>query len=97
MCHILETFIYIVSILLIMVEVRISFPEELKEKIEEHPEINWSLVFRRAAAKLLHKLALIEFLETRINKSEFTEQDVEELSDKIKQERLKELKSQGIL
>lgn len=80
-----------------MANITLSVSEELKEKIEEHPEINWSLVFRRAAAKLLHKLALIELLEIRIDKSEFTEQDVEELSDKIKQDRLKELKSPGIL
>ena len=82
---------------MIMAELRISFPSELKEKIEEHPEIDWSLVFRRVATKLLQRLALLEFLETKLDKSEFTEKDAFDLSKRVKENRLKELKSQGML
>ena len=78
-----------------MAELRISFPEDLKLEIEIHPEIDWSIVFKRAALKILHRLSLAEFIESKLFKSEFTEEDAERLGELAKQSRLKELKSQG--
>lgn len=76
-----------------MAEIRISFPENLKEQIEHHPEIDWSLIFRNAVIKMLHKIRLLKFIETKLDKSEFTEQDAIDLSERVKAERLKQLKS----
>ena len=80
-----------------MPEITISFPQELKSKIEAHSEIDWSVIFRHAAQKMLHKLALVKFLETKLDKSEFAEKDAEELSERVNLDRLKELKSRGII
>ena len=80
-----------------MEELKISLPGELKSKIEEHPEINWQLLFKRTVTKILNRISLIEFLETKLDKSGFTEQDALELSETAKQHRLEELKSQGII
>ena len=46
---------------------------------------------------MLHKLALIDFLERKLGKSDFTEQDAEELSDKVKSTRMNELRSKGLI
>jgi len=80
-----------------MAEITISFPKEVKLEIESHPEINWDEVFREAAAKMLDKLSLLEFIETKLDKSEFTEEDAIKLGERAKERRLKELKSQGIV
>ena len=80
-----------------MAEIKVSFPDDLKSKIEKHPEIDWSMLFKKAAIKMLHRISLLEFIENKLEKSEFTEQDAIELSEKIKEKRLKELKSKKIL
>ena len=80
-----------------MEELKILLPKKIKSEIKEHPEIDWSLVFRRVAIKILHRLSLLEFLETKLDKSEFTEKDALELSKMAKQSRLEELKLQGIV
>ena len=80
-----------------MEEIKISFPERLKAEIKEHPEIDWSLIFKKAAIRMINRLRLLEFIEKKLEKSEFTEQDALELSEKVKNERLKELKSKGII
>ncbi|MDO8460704.1 MAG: hypothetical protein Q7S74_06345 [Nanoarchaeota archaeon] len=59
--------------------------------------VNWSEVFRKAAAEFIHKMALVEFLETKLSRSEFTEEDAQRLGESAKQERLKRLKQQGIV
>ena len=80
-----------------MAEIKISFPDKIKAEIEEHPEIDWSIIFRKAAIRMLHRLSLSDFIDKKLDKSEFTEQDASELSEKVKNERLKELKSKGII
>ena len=80
-----------------MSELRISFPKKLKDEIELHPEIDWTLVFRKAAAKLLQRLQLIEFLDEKLDKSEFNGKDALELSELVKKKRLEQLRSEGII
>ena len=80
-----------------MEELRIPLSKELKSQIESHPEINWPLVFKRSALKLLDRLELINFLESKMDKSEFTEKDALELGELAKQHRLEELKSKRLL
>lgn len=63
-----------------MGELVIEIPEELKEKMEELPKVNWQLVVRRA---LKHELEEILELKRIISKSKLTEEDVLELSEKI--------------
>jgi uncharacterized protein YdeI (YjbR/CyaY-like superfamily) len=39
-----------------MTELKISLPEELVKKIEEHPEINWAFIASNAIKKYLQEL-----------------------------------------
>lgn len=80
-----------------MEEFKIELPKEIALEIAEHPEIDWSLIFKKAAKRMIDRLSLIEFIEKKLDKSEFTEQDALELSGKIKQKRLDYLKSHKII
>jgi len=71
--------------------------EELKRKIKEHPEIDWSFILSNTINKMLHKIELSEFLESKLEDSEFSEEDAERLGELSKKDRLNELRSKGIL
>ncbi len=43
-----------------MTELKISLPEDLAKKIEEHPEINWATIASTAIKKYLNELELNE-------------------------------------
>ena len=64
-----------------MVNLTLAIPEDLKREMEKFPEINWSEIARRAMTAHAMKLKLMEKI---VEKSKFTEKDVEELDHKIK-------------
>lgn len=72
-----------------MANVTITVPDEFKEKMEEHPEINWSQVAREAFEEKLVDLETIERLkdfevmDEIAAESELTEGDIEEIARKI--------------
>ena len=80
-----------------MPNITISVPEDLKIKMDNLSTVNWSEVFRKAVADYIHKMALAEFLETKLTQSEFTEADAQKLGELAKQHRIKKLKEQGII
>ncbi len=80
-----------------MPNITVSVSEELKRKMDTLSTVNWSEVFRKAVADFIHKMSLAEFLETKLSKSEFTEEGAQRLGELAKQERLKRLKEQGIV
>ncbi len=63
-----------------MATLSISIPDELKQKITENDEINWSAVARKA---LEIKIEQIEFLRKLAGKSKLTEKDAKEIAEKI--------------
>ena len=60
--------------------ISVSVEDEMKARIGELDEINWSAVARRAFEE---KLREVEILKRIANKSKLTEKDVRELSKKI--------------
>ncbi|MBU4070442.1 MAG: hypothetical protein KJ646_05660 [Nanoarchaeota archaeon] len=60
-------------------EIKIEIPEELTF-IKQTPNIDWSILIDKLIKSKLDKIARLSRI---ISKSELTEQDVEELSDKI--------------
>lgn len=72
-----------------MANVTVTVPDEFKERMEEHPEINWSQVarqaFREKIADLetLEKLKDFEVIDEIASRSELTEEDVEEIAERI--------------
>ena len=63
-----------------MTQFIIEIPEELKEEMEELPDLNWQLVVRRSLKRELEEVLELKRI---ISKSKLTEDDVKELSDKI--------------
>ena len=69
-----------------MPNVTLSLPSELHKFVKKHNEINWSEKARRAISTQAKKIQLMEKL---VENSDFTEEDVEELDNKIKSGLLK--------
>lgn len=63
-----------------MVNVTLSVPDELKQSMDAHPELNWSEV-ARAAFKT--KLSQLELLDALACKSKLTEKDALSIGRKI--------------
>lgn len=63
-----------------MVNITLSVPEELKKKMDEFPEINWSAVAREA---IWEKASQLSILKSIAAKSKMTEKDALELGRKI--------------
>lgn len=66
-----------------MVSVTLSVPEEMREEMDEHPEINWSEVARQSIDR---KLKELQFLEEFKEQSELTEEDAVELGRRLKED-----------
>lgn len=73
-----------------MPNITVSVDDELKEQMDEHPEINWSEVTRQAIQEKIEVLAVMDELTSE---STLTESDVEEIAERINEsghERLEE-------
>jgi hypothetical protein len=63
-----------------MVSLTLSVNDELKAKMDEHPEMNWSEVARRA---IMEKIEDLEFMKKISEKSRLTEKDAIALGRKV--------------
>ncbi len=63
-----------------MPSITVNVDDELKERMENHPEINWSEVTRQAIQK---KIETLEVMDGLTSESDLTESDVQEIADKI--------------
>ena len=63
-----------------MPNVTVSVDDSLKDRMDDHPEINWSEVARQAIREKIHDL---EVMEQLVEGSELTEEDVDELAAQI--------------
>ncbi|WP_297190930.1 hypothetical protein [Thermococcus sp.] len=64
-----------------MPNMTISVPDDLYEIMKKHREIKWSEIARRAMWEYAKKL---ELLDSLLENSELTDEDVSELAKKIK-------------
>lgn len=63
-----------------MPTITVNVDDALKERMEEHPEINWSEVTRQA---IREKVAKLDVMDELTAESELTEEDVAEIAAKI--------------
>lgn len=63
-----------------MPSITVNVDDDLKERMEKHPEMNWSEVTRQA---IQEKIEALEVMDELTNESELTERDVQEIADKI--------------
>ncbi|MAG02502.1 hypothetical protein CMI42_04135, partial [Candidatus Pacearchaeota archaeon] len=61
---------------------------ELRSQIEKHPEIDWSIVVKKAI-EMKEKIKALESMEEIASKSRFTEEDANRMGEQAKQNRLK--------
>ena len=64
-----------------MPNVTIRVPDDLKEEMDEHPEINWSEVARNSMREYLQRLRVAEEIAAE---SRLTEEDAAELGEAVK-------------
>jgi len=65
-----------------MPNMTIRIPEDLKDAIDEHPEINWSEVAGQSMWEYVRKIEIEDEIASR---SELTEDGAEELSTQLKE------------
>ncbi|PSP67401.1 hypothetical protein BRC85_06400 [Halobacteriales archaeon QS_1_69_70] len=65
-----------------MPNVTVSVDDSLKDRMDDHPEINWSEVARQAIREKLRDLRVMEEL---VEGSDLTEEDIDELAARIDQ------------
>jgi hypothetical protein len=70
-----------------MVNMTLSIPKELHEKMKKMSEIRWSEIARRAIEERINDLETIDKIAS---KSKLTKKDVDEISKKIKRRMTKE-------
>lgn len=61
----------------------IRVPDDLKQSLDEHPEINWSEVARQSMREYIYRLEVAEDIASR---SELSEDDAGALSEDVKHE-----------
>ena len=67
------------------VNVTLSVPSELKQKMESFKEINWSEVMRSNLSDKVRRLEIMKKLDELTSGSKLTEEDVKRIGDKIKE------------
>jgi len=63
-----------------MPSITVNVDDDLKDRMEKHPEINWSEVTRQA---IQEKIEALEVMDELTSESELTESEVSEIADRI--------------
>ncbi|MFC6725344.1 hypothetical protein ACFQE1_13395 [Halobium palmae] len=63
-----------------MPSITVNVDADLKARMENHPEINWSEVTRQA---IQEKIEALEVMDELTGESELTESDVQDIAKKI--------------
>ncbi|HLC31901.1 MAG TPA: hypothetical protein VJK51_04490 [Candidatus Nanoarchaeia archaeon] len=64
-----------------MVSITLSVPEDLKEEMEKHPEMNWSEIARQA---IKQRIMILKKMDALLSKSTLTEEDALRLGKDLK-------------
>jgi ribosomal protein L15 len=75
-----------------MPTITVSVDDDLKERMEKHPEINWSEVTRQAIRNKIEKLELMDELTAD---SKLTDEDVDEIAAKIDESARKRIEEES--
>ena len=63
-----------------MPTITVNVGDDLKRRMEKHPEINWSEVTRQA---IQEKIRTLELMDELTSNSELTESDIADIADEI--------------
>lgn len=73
-----------------MATLSVAVPDDLRKKIQELEEVNWSAVARRAFEE---KVRQVEMMKEITSKSKLTEKDAKEISKRINAEMSRKFKA----
>lgn len=77
-----------------MPTVTVSVDENLKHRMEDHPEINWSEVARQSFQQKLSELGKLDLMDELLEDSQLTEDDVDELAALVNDGALERLRDE---
>ncbi len=63
-----------------MPSITVNVDDDLKDRMERHPEINWSEVTRQA---IQEKIETLDVMDELTSGSELTESDIADIADRI--------------
>ena len=63
-----------------MVSITLAVPEEMKNEMDKHPEMNWSEIARQA---IRERLVILKRMDKLLSKSKMNEKDALELGRKV--------------
>ncbi len=75
-----------------MPTITVNVEDDLKERMEKHPEINWSEVTRQA---IRNKIENLELMDELTADSELTDKDVDEIAAKINESARKRVEEES--
>ena len=75
-----------------MPSITVNVDNDLKERMEKHPEINWSEVTRQA---IRNKIENLELMDELTADSELTDKDVDEIAAKINESARKRVEEES--
>jgi len=78
-----------------MVSITVSIPDELRKKMEEFPEINWSGLVRKIITQKIRELAWKEEMLKQLKEEEKYIEESLRIGDKIKEGMWKKYKKEG--
>ena len=88
----MENTVFCVCIDPYMPSITVNVDDDLKERMERHPEINWSEVTRQA---IQEKIETLEMMDELTSESELTERDVQEIADRINERGCKRVEEES--
>jgi hypothetical protein len=77
-----------------MPTVTVSVDENLKHRMEDHPEINWSEVARQSFQQKLSELGKLDLMNELLEDSQLTDDDVDELAALVNDGALERLRDE---
>ena len=80
-----------------MVSITLSVPEEIREMMKKHPEINWSGLVRSMLIEKAKQMQMREMLLGQLRKEDKLNEWAVEIGRKGKRERVERLKRKGII
>ena len=80
-----------------MVSVTLQVSDEFKKILDSLPWVNWSEIVREELYQKLAEEKKLNTLKKLIAQSEFTQEDADELANKVKRSMQKKLKDDGLM
>jgi transcriptional regulator NrdR family protein len=80
-----------------MTSITLRINDKFRNTLDSLPWVNWSVIAREEIQQKINEEKKLNALKKLIAKSEFTEEDADELAERVKQSMHKKLKDDGLI